>query len=108
MGGGGGWAAGGGLYTFHKKTCTSAVSSISHRNRQNPQDKQTVVGSTLAPHVHMSLLMPFIGSICRCCNVPSWFNRVGKKPFMKVDLAIYGHYVWCVWIVLVCSIQVNL
>ena len=27
----------------------------------------------------------------RPCNAPSWFYRVGKKPSVKADLAIYSH-----------------
>ena len=27
----------------------------------------------------------------RPCNAPTWFYRVGKKPSVKADLAIYSH-----------------
>ena len=29
----------------------------------------------------------------RPCNAPTWFYRVGKKPSVKADLAIYSHAV---------------
>ena len=47
-------------YTFNGNTGSSVVSSINDRSRYNPQDKWSVVGSSLAPLT--SLLMPFTGS----------------------------------------------
>ena len=47
-------------YTFQSETDSSAVSSVSDRNRLNLQDKsrlETVVSSSLVPLT--SLLMPF-------------------------------------------------
>ena len=41
-------------------------------------------GSSLAPNT----LISAIRLDPQACNVPLWFDRVGKKPSMKVDLAI--------------------
>ena len=59
-------------YTFNWNTGSSVVSSISDRNKYNPQDKLSVVGNSLVPLT--SLLM-----LHRPCDVPSWLGRVSKN-----------------------------
>ena len=46
---------------------------------------ETVISSSLAPQA--ALLVPH-----RPCSGPSWFYRVGKRPPVKADLAIYIIY----------------
>ena len=39
----------------------------------------------------------------RPCSAPLWIDRVGKKPSVKADLAIYSYVIGCVWVVGKCS-----
>ena len=72
MGGRGeGWAvrAGGepkAGYTIHKETDSSSVSPVGHRNSHSRHGRP------------------------RPCSGPTWFSRVGKRPPVKADLAIYS------------------
>ena len=90
MGGRGvGWALGVGGKpkagnTIHKETNSSAVSSVGHRNCHSqpgrPQQQFDTPNSLISAH-HWPH---------RPCSGPSWFYRVGKRPPVKADLAIYS------------------
>ena len=88
---GGCWGVGGkpkAGNTIHKETNSSAVSSVGHRNcHGQPGRPQTVVSSSLTPQT--ALLVPITGPIDPVVG-PSWFYRVGKRPPVKADLAIYS------------------
>ena len=58
-------------YAFYLDTDSSTVSSVSDRNRLNPQNRSNW------PH--------------KPCSVPLWFDRVSKKLSVKADLTIYSH-----------------
>ena len=66
------------------------MTSLSDRDRFNPQDMEveTVLGSSLAPLT--SVLMSFTGPTDPVVP-PCWFDRDGKKPSVKTDLAIYSY-----------------
>ena len=47
----------------------------------------------------MSTLIKAPQWLHRPCSVPPWIDRVGKKPSMKADLAIYSYVLaWCAWV----------
>ena len=73
--------------TIHKEANSSAVSSVEHTNCQvclvRPDGRQqqfdtpsSLISAHQWPHGH--------------CSGPSWFYRVGKRPPVKADLAIYS------------------
>ena len=47
----------------------------------------------------------------RPCNAPTWFYRVGKKPSVKADLAIYSYALdvsgWCMIVSLIIFIKLD-
>ena len=71
-----------------RRTNSSAVSSVGHRNCHSPTwQAQTVVSSSLTPP---NSLISAHHWPHRPCSGPSWFYRVGKRPPVKADLAIYS------------------
>ena len=72
-------------YSFHQDTDSDAVSSVSDRNKHNPHAgyRQRWSLAVLWHHSHPR--------IHRLCGAPLWFYRVGKKPSVKADLAIFSH-----------------
>ena len=103
MDGGGGQAAKVG-YTFHKDTDSSAVSSLSNRNKYSSQHMaETVVGSSLAPH--MSSLMAPNGSIGPVVHLHSLTGSV--KSQLQNRLGHSYPHAWCLRIVQECSFKVN-
>ena len=74
--------------TIHKEANSSAVSSVGHRNchsqpgktRDSRQQQSDTPSSLISAHQWPHGL----------CSGPSWFYRVGKRPPVKADLAIYG------------------
>ena len=88
-GGGGGEPKAG--YTIHKETDSSSVSPVGHRNSysrhhddmvgrdgrwQQPDTPCSLISAPQWPHAP--------------CSGPTWFSRVGKRPPVKADLAIYS------------------
>ena len=83
--------------TIHSETNSSIVSSVEHRNCHSQ------------PGIDVDGRWQQFGTPCslisapqwlhRPCSGPSWFYRVGKRPPVKADLAIYspvsGVSVWC-------------
>ena len=65
------------------------MSSVSDRNRLNPQNRprQSIIGSSLVPHT----LIDTVYWLHKLCSAPSWFDWVGKRPYVKADLANYSH-----------------
>ena len=82
----GGWEAEGGQHHPQggKQQCYVAMSSVGHRNCQVGRDSRqqqfdtpsSLISAHQWPH--------------RPCSGPSWFYRVGKRPPVKADLAIYS------------------
>ena len=64
------------------------MSSVSDRNRLNPQDKSTEL---LAAVWHTHILINAIHWAQRPCSAPCWSDRDGKRPSVKADLVIYSH-----------------
>ena len=68
-------------YTIHKETDSSNVFSVGHlvgRNGSWQQSDKTCSLISTPQWLH------------RPCSRPSWFYRVGKRPPVKADLAIYS------------------
>ena len=66
----------------------SAVSSVSDRNRLNPQDRSR---RSLLQSYTSHVLINAIHWPHRPCSAPWWFDRVSKKPSVEADLAIHSH-----------------
>ena len=65
---------------FHKVTEANTIYSTAHDGRWKQFGTTNIfVSATYWLH--------------RPCSAPSWFDRVGKKPFVKADLAIYTYTV---------------
>ena len=81
---------------IHKEANISAVSSVGHRNCHSQPGGRMRRSSAETPQE--ALLVPI--SAHRLCSGPLWFYRVGKRPPVKADLAIYSlirsWYVWTV------------
>ena len=86
------WTAGGKQleagYTFHKDTDSSAVSSLSDRNKYNSQHRPRQLLAAVWP-IHT--LVNVTHWLHRPCSAPSWFDRVSEKPAMPADLAVSTH-----------------
>ena len=73
-------------FSDHKDTDRNAVSSVSDRKGLNPQDRSRQSSTAILEPV-TSLLVPSL----RPCIAPWWFDRIGNKPSVKADLAIYSY-----------------
>ena len=83
----GGWEAEGGQYHPQGDKQQCCVLSRAQKLPQSTWQAQTVVSSSLTPQT--ALLVPITGPIDPVVG-PSWFYRVGKRPPVKADLAIYS------------------
>ena len=94
-GSGGGWVGGSGggwasqrrvLFAIrpHRVLLCSQQTTEMYTNHRIDQDSRWQQFST-QPILISALLAN------RPCNPPNWLYRVGKKPSMKADLAIYSH-----------------
>ena len=95
MGGGEGWVVAEGEqleagYTFHYGTGSSAVSSISDKNRHNPQAMRD---SCWQQFDMTHILNNAVHWLHKLCSAPLWFDMVGKMLSIKAHLAIYSHVV---------------
>ena len=77
-------------YTCHLDTGSNSMSSISNRNRHNPQDTyaETIVGCSF---VTTPLPIYAVHWLHRSCSTPTQLDRFSEKPSVKADLAIYSH-----------------
>ena len=72
-------------YKSRGDTDSSAMSSISGRNRLSLQDNCWQQYDTT------HILINVIHWLHRHCSAPLWFDRVTKKPSVNADLTIYTH-----------------
>ena len=90
----GGWEGGGvgdgwvGSWRWVIPSINSDVSSVSDRNRLNPQDRSR---RSLLQSDTSHILVNAIHWPHRPYSAPWWFERVSKKRSMEADLAIYSH-----------------
>ena len=84
----GGWEAESGLHhpLGHRQWC--CVFSKEQIQVQSTGYTEVVVSSRLAPP---TFLINAIQRPHRLFSAPLWFYRVGKKPSVKADLAIFSH-----------------
>ena len=87
MGVGGGWEAEGGQYHPQGDKQQCCVFSRAQKLPQSTWQAQTVVSSSLTPQT--ALLVPITGPIDPVVDRRG-FYRVGKRPPVKADLAIYS------------------
>ena len=76
-------------YSFYLDTDSGAVSSVRDKNRHNIQGRQRWSLAVVWHHSH--ILINAIQRLHKLCSAPLWFYRVGKKPSVKADLAIFSH-----------------
>ena len=87
VGVGGGWEAEGGQYHPQGDKQQCCVFSSAQKLPQSTWQAQTVVSSSLTPR---TALISAHHWPHRPCSGPSWFYRVGERPPVKADLAIYS------------------
>ena len=87
VGVGGGWGAEGGQYHPQGDKQQCCVFSRAQKLPQSTWQAQTVVSSSLTPP---NSLISAHHWPHRPCSGPSWLYRVGKRPPVKADLAIYS------------------
>ena len=87
VGVGGGWEAEGRQHHSQGGKQQCHVLSRAQKLPQSTWQDETVVSNSLTPKV--ALLVPHQWPH-RPCSGPLWFYRVGKRPPVKADLAIYS------------------
>ena len=75
-------------YTFHWDTDSSAVSSTSDKNRHSPQGRSRQLLAAVWHPMQPYLIPQWLH---RPSSAPLWTDRVGKKPSVKADLAVYTY-----------------
>ena len=85
----GGWEADGGQYHPQGDKQQCCVFSRAQKLPQSTWQAQTVFSSSLTPPFSSSLISAHQWPH-RSPSGPSWFYRVGKRPPVKADLAIYS------------------
>ena len=68
------------------------MSSVTNRKGLNPQDRlRQLLAAVLQQLSTCHILINAIHQPHRPHSAPWWFNRVGNKPSVKADLAIYSY-----------------
>ena len=82
--------------TIHSEAKSSNVSSVEHRNCHSQPGRRRRHWQTFGTPCSLISAPQWLHIPC---SGPLWFYRVGKRPPVKADLAIYspvsGVSVWC-------------